>query len=42
MTNANKHQDRKYRPLVYGVSAYSGDITTNTEKAKQYCRFVIE
>ncbi len=42
MTNDIKNQDRKYRPLVYVCSAYSGDVTTNTEKAKQYCRFALE
>lgn len=42
MTNDIKNQDRKYRPLVYVASAYSGDVTTNTEKAKQYCRFAME
>ena len=42
MTNDIKKQDRKYRPLVYVCSAYSGDVTTNTEQAKQYCRFALE
>ena len=42
MTNDIKNQDRKYRPLVYVARAYSGDVTTNTEKAKQYCRFAME
>lgn len=42
MTSDIKTQDRKYRPLVYVASAYSGDVTTNTEKAKQYCRFAME
>ena len=42
LTNDIKIQDRKYRPLVYVASAYSGDVTTNTEKAKQYCRFAME
>lgn len=42
MTNDIKKQDRKYRPLVYVASAYSGDVITNTEKAKQYCRFAME
>jgi len=27
MTNDIKNQDRKYRPLVYVCSAYSGDVT---------------
>ena len=42
MTNDIKNQDRKYRPLVYVASAFSGEVTTNTEKAKQYCRFAME
>ena len=42
MTNDIKNQDRNYRPLVYVASAYSGDVTTNTEKAKKYCRFALE
>lgn len=27
------------KPLVYIASAYSGDIETNTKKAKIFCRF---
>jgi len=27
------------RPLAYIASAYSGDIESNTKKAKIYCRF---
>ncbi len=42
MTDDIKTQERKYRPLVYVCSAYSGDVTTNTEKARQYCRFALE
>jgi len=42
MTNDIKNQDLKYRPLVYVASAYSGDVITNIEKAKQYCRFSLE
>ena len=42
MTNDIKNQDRKYRPLVYVCSAYSGDVTTITEKPKQDCRFALE
>lgn len=42
MTNDIKKQDRKYLPLVYVASAYSGDVDGNIEKAKQYCRFALE
>lgn len=40
MTNDIK--DRVYRPLVYIASAYSGDVTTNVERARQYCCFALE
>ena len=30
-----------FRPLVYICSPYAGDVETNTEKAKRYCRFAI-
>lgn len=33
---------RKYRPLVYICSPFSGDIKGNTEKAKKYSRFAID
>ena len=42
MTNDIKNQDRKYRPLVYVCSAYSGDVTANVKKARHYCRFALE
>lgn len=42
MTNDIKNQDLKYRPFVYVASAYSGDVITNIEKVKQYCRFSLE
>lgn len=42
MTNDIKNQDQKYRPLVYVCSAYSGDVTANVKKARQYCRFALE
>ena len=32
---------RKWRPLVYICSPYSGDIDGNTEKARRYCRFAV-
>ncbi len=35
-------KDRKFRPLVYICSAYSGDVTANMEKARKYCRFALE
>ena len=33
---------RKYRPLVYICSKYSGDTITNTEAAKRYSRFAVD
>lgn len=42
MTKDIKDQGRKYRPLVYVCSAYSGDVTTNTNNARKYCRFALE
>ena len=33
---------RKYRPLVYICSRYSGDVASNTEAAKGYSRFAVD
>lgn len=33
---------REYRPLVYICSPLSGDVHSNTEKTKHYCRFALE
>lgn len=33
---------KKWRPLVYVCSPYSGDVIGNTEKAKRYCRFAVD
>ena len=33
---------RKWRPLVYICSPYSGDVDRNTEKARRYCRFAVD
>lgn len=32
---------KKYRPLVYIASPFSGDMERNTRKAQGYCRFAI-
>lgn len=37
-----KNEARKYRPLVYICSPFSGDIKGNTEKAKKYSRFAVD
>lgn len=33
---------RGYRPMVYICSPYSGDIETNVEAAREYCRFAVK
>lgn len=35
-------ETKKWRPLVYICSAYSGDVESNTEKARRYCRFAVD
>lgn len=37
-----ENETRKYRPLVYICSPFSGDIKGNTEKAKNYSRFAVD
>ena len=39
---SNKPKNRTYRPLVYICSPLSGDIPSNTERARQFCRFALE
>ena len=34
--------EKKYLPLVYICSKYSGDTVTNTEAAKRYSRFAVD
>ena len=31
-----------YRPLVFICSPFAGDLESNTEKTKRYCRFAVE
>ena len=33
--------ERKYRPMIYVCSPYSGDIEHNISRARGYCRYVI-
>ena len=40
LTNIDIEQ-KKYRPIVYICSPYSGDVEGNTEKAKQYSRYAV-
>ena len=37
-----KASKKKYLPLVYICSKYSGDVVTNTEAAKRYSRFAVD
>lgn len=37
-----REEKRRYRPLVYICSKFSGDIIGNTEKAKRYSRFAVD
>lgn len=41
LTNIEKEQKR-YRPIVYICSAYSGDVDGNTKKARQYSRYAVD
>ena len=33
---------RTFRPLVYICSPYAGDVETNVQKARRYCRFAVD
>ncbi len=33
---------KKFMPIVYICSPYSGDVTGNTEKAKRYSRYAVD
>lgn len=33
---------KKWRPLVYICSPYSGDVDANTAKARRYCRYAVD
>lgn len=37
-----KASKKKYLPLVYICSKYSGDVVTNTEATKRYSRFAVD
>ncbi|WP_444240733.1 DUF7768 domain-containing protein [Eshraghiella crossota] len=37
----NKEQKR-YRPMVYICSAYSGDVEGNVAKARKYSRYAVD
>ena len=33
---------RAFRPIVYICSTYAGDVETNVQKARRYCRFAVD
>lgn len=35
-------EEKRYRPIVYICSPYSGDVAGNTEKARGYSRFAVD
>ena len=37
-----KKEEKKFRPIVYICSPYSGDIEGNTLKARKYSRFAVD
>ena len=39
---AAEEKKKRYRPLVYIVSRYAGDIPANIDNARRYCRFAVE
>ena len=41
LTNIEKEQKR-YRPIIYICSAFSGDVEGNTNKARAYSRFAVD
>lgn len=41
ISNMDKDQKR-YMPMVYICSAYSGDVEGNTKKARRYSRFAVD
>ena len=34
-------EQKKFRPMVYICSPFSGDVTGNTEKARRYSRYAV-
>ena len=37
-----EHSLRTFRPIVYICSPYAGDVETNVQKARRYCRFAVD
>ena len=42
MAIVRAEKKRDYRPLVYICSPFAGDVSGNTARARQYCRFAVE
>jgi hypothetical protein len=36
-----RHERRRFRPLVYVCSPYAGDVSENVRRARNYCRFAV-
>lgn len=36
-----EERKKRFRPIVYICSPYSGDVKANTEKVKHYCRYAV-
>lgn len=41
LSNIDKEQ-KKYRPIIYICSAFSGDVEGNTKKARAYSRYAVD
>ena len=41
LSNIDKEQ-KKYRPIIYICSAFSGDVEGNTKKARDYSRYAVD
>lgn len=42
LSNIEHEEKRKYRPLIYICSPFSGDVAGNIAAAQQYCRKAVE
>ena len=43
ITNIEQEEKQKrYRPIVYICSPFRGDVETNIENARRYCRFAVK
>ena len=35
-------EERRYRPLIYVCSPFSGNVEANTKRAREFCRFAVD